>query len=60
MGHNFHVEWHFKFEVEIGENPWSIASVTIHKRKEKLKVGEQFMQNSLRKNPMSLCISCRG
>jgi hypothetical protein len=35
MGHNFLVEWHFKFEVEIGVKPWSTLAITIHMRREK-------------------------
>jgi hypothetical protein len=29
-GHNFHVGWHFKFEVEIGVRPWSTPSAPVH------------------------------
>jgi hypothetical protein len=32
MGHNFYVERHFKFEVELGEKPWSTPSISIHRR----------------------------
>jgi hypothetical protein len=60
MGHNFHVEWHFKFEVEIGEKPWSTPTVTVYKRREKLQVDKQFMQNPLSKTPISLCRSVEG
>jgi hypothetical protein len=49
MGHNFYVEWHFKFEVEMCEKPWSMPSIPIHKRQEKSQVGKQFMKNPLRK-----------
>jgi hypothetical protein len=43
MGHNFHVEWHFKFELENGEKPRSTPLIPIHQSREKFKVCEQFM-----------------
>jgi hypothetical protein len=60
MGHNFSVEWHFKFEVEIGEKPWSTPAVVVCRRRESLHLSVQFMQNLLLKTAMSLCKSCRG
>jgi hypothetical protein len=60
MRHNFQVERHLKFEVEMGEKSWSIPSAIIHRRLEKCQVGKPFMQNLLIKTPISLCKSCRG
>jgi hypothetical protein len=45
VGHNFVVEWHFKFEVEIGEKRWSTPANTVYRHQENLQVGVQFMQN---------------
>jgi hypothetical protein len=39
MGHNFHVECHFKFEVEIGVKPWSTPPSTIHQHLQALFTG---------------------
>jgi hypothetical protein len=33
-GHNFHVDCHLRFEVEMGEKAWSTPRVTIHCRPE--------------------------
>jgi hypothetical protein len=60
MGHNFHVEWHFKFEVEIGIKPWSTPLAPVHQRHKKSQVSQQFMRNLLLKTPMSLSRSYRG
>jgi hypothetical protein len=60
MGHNFHVVWHFKFEVENCEKAWSTPAVTVHRHRERFKICKQFMQNLWRKTSMSLCKSCRG
>jgi hypothetical protein len=60
MGHNFHVEWHFKFEVENCVKSWSTPVCTIHRHRENCKVGVQFMRNLLLKTPISLCRSCGG
>jgi hypothetical protein len=38
-----------QFEVEIGEKAWSTPVDTVHQRHEKQELGEQFMQNLLRK-----------
>jgi hypothetical protein len=43
VGHNFVVEWHFKFEVEIGEK--TTPANTVYRHQENLQVGVQFMQN---------------
>jgi hypothetical protein len=55
MGHNFDVESHFKFKVEIGEKSWSMPASTVPIRQEKLHVGKQFLQNLLLKKPLTLC-----
>jgi hypothetical protein len=34
MGHKCHVEWHWRFEAEIGEKPRSTPPSTIHRRPE--------------------------
>jgi hypothetical protein len=60
MGHNFHVEWHFNFEVEMGEKSWSMLEGTIQRCHEKFQLGAQCMQNWLRKTPYTLRKSCRG
>jgi hypothetical protein len=58
--HNFHVEWHLRFRVEMREKAWSTLVVTIHRRPENLHLGMQFVQKWLRKTPYALCRSCRG
>jgi hypothetical protein len=45
MGHNFHVEQHFKSEVEIGVKSWSTPSTHVHRRRAKFQIGELFLQN---------------
>jgi hypothetical protein len=40
-----------QFEVEIGEKARSTPVGTVHRRHEKQELGEQFMQNPLRKTP---------
>jgi hypothetical protein len=59
-GHNFHVEWHYWFEVQIGEKCKSTLEATIHRRPENSKLGIRFVHNWLRKRPYALCESCRG
>jgi hypothetical protein len=59
-GHNFHVEWHLRFELQICEKAWSTPSATIHRHLENLHLGMQFVYNWLRKTPYGLCRSCRG
>jgi hypothetical protein len=34
--HNFHIEWHLRFGVEMREKAWSTLVVTIHRRPETL------------------------
>jgi hypothetical protein len=58
--HNFHVEWHLRFGVEMCEKAWSTLRVTIHRRSEICHLGMQFVHNWLRKKPYALCKSCRG
>jgi hypothetical protein len=59
-GHNFHVEWHWRFGVEMHEKAWSTPRVTIHRRPENSQLGMRFVHNWLRKTPYALCGSCRG
>jgi hypothetical protein len=59
-GHNFHVEWHWRFVVEEGEKCRSTPRVTIHRRPENSKLCLQFVQKWLRKTPYALSGSCRG
>jgi hypothetical protein len=59
-GHNFHVEWHLRFGVEMHEKAWSTPKVTIHWRPENSDVGMQFVHKWLRKRPYTLSRSCRG
>jgi hypothetical protein len=59
-GHNFHVEWHCWFEVQIGENSKSTSAVTVHWSREILHLGIPFVQKLLRKRLYTLCKSGRG
>jgi hypothetical protein len=59
-GHNFHVEWHCWFEVQMGEKLKSTLLVTVHQRLENSQLGIQFVQKWLRKRPYALNQSCRG
>jgi hypothetical protein len=59
-GHNFHVDWHLRFGVEMREKVWSTPRVTIHRRPEICQLGMPFVHNWLRKRPYTLCRSCRG
>jgi hypothetical protein len=59
-GHNFHVEWHLRFEVQICEKAWSTLTSTIHQHLENRKVCMQFVHKWLRKTPYALCRNCRG
>jgi hypothetical protein len=59
-GNNFHVEWHLRFGVEMGEKLKSTLEVTIHRRPENSQLGIQFVQKWLRKGPYALCESDRG
>jgi hypothetical protein len=58
--HNFHVEWHLKFRVEMREKSWSTLVVTIHRRPENSQVGMHFVHKWLRKRPYTLYQSCKG
>jgi hypothetical protein len=44
-GHNFHVEWHLKFGVEMCEKCKSTLLGTIHRRPENSQLGMRFVQN---------------
>jgi hypothetical protein len=59
-GHNFHVDWHFKFWVEIGEKPDRLTVSPVHRDKPTFNVSTMFLQNPLRKTLYGLCESCRG
>jgi hypothetical protein len=58
--HNFHVEWHLRFGVEMREKPRSTLPGTIHRRPEICHLGMHFVHKWLRKTPYALCRSCRG
>jgi hypothetical protein len=58
--HNFHVEWHLRFGVEMREKARSKPKVTVHRRTEICHLGMQFVHNQLRKRPYALCKSRRG
>jgi hypothetical protein len=60
MGHNFHVEWHLRFGVEMCEKPRSTSPGTIHLRPKNSDLGMPFVHNWLRKRTYTPCISCRG
>jgi hypothetical protein len=50
-GHNFHVDWHFKFGEEKHENLAPRSAFTVHKHRLAFKVGSYFLLNLLRKTP---------
>jgi hypothetical protein len=50
-GHNFHVDWHFKFWVEIGEKLGQPLVPPVHRDRPAFNVGTTFLQNLLRKTP---------
>jgi hypothetical protein len=58
--HNFHVEWHLRFGVEMREKAWSTLVITVHRRPENSQDGMHFVHNWLRKRPYALGKSCRG
>jgi hypothetical protein len=60
QGHNFHVDWHFKFRVEIGEKLDRLIVPQIHRHRPAFKVGTAFLQNLLRKTLDGLYENCRG
>jgi hypothetical protein len=59
-GHNFNVDWHFKFWVEIGEKLDRPAVPLVYRNRTTFKFWQRFVQNPLRKTPYGLCESCRG
>jgi hypothetical protein len=59
-GHNFHVEWHCWFEVQIGEKCKSTPRITIHRHPENSQLGIQIVHKWLRKRPYAFYESCRG
>jgi hypothetical protein len=59
-GHIFHVDWHWRFEVEEGEKCKSTPRVTIHRRPEISDLGMQIVQKRWRERPYALSKSCRG
>jgi hypothetical protein len=50
-GHNFHVDWHFKFWVQNDEKRGQPPAAPIHRDMATFKLWLQFMQNPLRKTP---------
>jgi hypothetical protein len=59
-GHNFHVDWHFKFWVEIGEKLDRLTVPLVPRDSPAFKVGMTFLQNPLTKTLYGLCENCRG
>jgi hypothetical protein len=59
-GHNFHVEWYFKFGVEKDEKLGQLPVALVRRNRVAFKVWQQFLHNMLRKTPYNLCKSCRG
>jgi hypothetical protein len=59
-GHNFHVDWHFKFWAEIGEKLGWLTVPPVYRKMETFKVWQRFVQNPWRKTLYGLCESCRG
>jgi hypothetical protein len=51
-GHNFHVDWHFKFCVEKDEKLAQMTAPPVHGHRLTFKVGKLLLQNLLRKNPL--------
>jgi hypothetical protein len=49
-GHNFHVDWHFKFWEEIGEKLGQPPVPPVHQNMATFKVWQQFVHNLLRKH----------
>jgi hypothetical protein len=58
--HNFHVDWHFNFWVEIGEKLGQPPVPPVFQNRPTFKVGTTFLQNPLRKTLDDLYKSCRG
>jgi hypothetical protein len=59
-GHNFHVDWHFKFWVEIGEKLDRLTVSPVFQNRAAFKVGTTFLQNPSRKTLDGHYGSCRG
>jgi hypothetical protein len=59
-GHNFRVEWHLKFGVEMREKCKSTLLGTIHWRPENCQLGMPIVHNWWRKRPYALYKSCRA
>jgi hypothetical protein len=59
-GHNFHVDWHFKFWAEKGEKRGQLTASLVHRDMAAYKVWQQIVQNPLTKTLYGLCKSCRG
>jgi hypothetical protein len=58
-GHNFHVDWHFKFWVETGEKLAQGTVPPVHWKWVAFKVDKLVVQNLMRKTPYDLCENCR-
>jgi hypothetical protein len=59
-GHNSHVDWHFKFWVEIGEKLDRPAVPPVHRDRPAFNIGTTFLPNPWRKTLDGLYKSCRG
>jgi hypothetical protein len=59
-GHNFHVDWYFKFWVEIGEKLDGLAVPHVSQNRPTFEVGTTFLQNPSRKTLDGLYKSFRG
>jgi hypothetical protein len=59
-GHNFRVDWHFKFWVEISEKLGQPPVPPVFQNRPTFNVGMTFLQNLLRKTLDGLYKSCRG
>jgi hypothetical protein len=59
-GHNFHVDWHFKFWVEIGEKLDRLTVPPAFQNRPTFNIGTTFLQNLLRKTLYGLFESFRG
>jgi hypothetical protein len=58
--HNFHVDWHFKFWVEIGEKLDRLTVPPVFRNLPAFNVGTTFLQNPSRKTLNGLYKSGRG
>jgi hypothetical protein len=52
-GHKFHVDWNFKFWVEIGEKLDGLAVPPVSQTRPTFNVGTTFLQNLSRKHPIA-------